>query len=165
MPSSIRKSERQKTIRVPESIALAVQQFNSGLFFECHETFEEVWQYEPGQLRDFYKGLIQIAAGFVHVQRGNAWGAITKLRSGSSYLEPYRPSAMGVDVDQAIAQARKAADKVDEAGDAALRRGDFNYEPRWSFDPDGISCEAVRWKAWCFDAQGRDQPMEITVFE
>jgi predicted metal-dependent hydrolase len=165
VPSSIRKSERQKTIRVPDSLAQAVQEFNSGQFFECHETLEEIWQDEPGALRDFYKGLIQVAAGFVHAQRANAWGAVTKLTSGSGYLEPYRPSTMGIDVDAAIAQARDAAARVEALGAASLRREEFPFSPCWSFDRDALAAESVRWRAWGFNAQGDAEDMEITVFE
>jgi predicted metal-dependent hydrolase len=165
VPSTTRKSERQKTIRVPDSLAQAVQEFNSGQFFECHETLEEIWQEEPGRLRDFYKGLIQVAAGFVHAQRANARGAVIKLSSGSDYLEPYRPAAMGIDVGSAIEQARDAASRIEALGAASLRRDSLPFNPRWSFDLAALPAEAVRWRAWGFNVQGNPEDMEITVFE
>jgi predicted metal-dependent hydrolase len=165
VPSSIRKSERQKTIRVPDAIARGVDEFNTGQYFECHETFEEVWQHEPGSLRDFYKGLIQVAAGFVHAGRANARGAVLKLTSGSDYLEGYRPAAMGINVNAAIAQAREAAAQIEALGPASLRRETSPFAPRWTFDDTALTSEAVRWRAWGFDARGAPMDMEITVFE
>ena len=39
-----------------------IEEFNQGLFFECHETLEEIWLEEHGEDRAFYQGIIQIAA-------------------------------------------------------------------------------------------------------
>ena len=40
-----------------------IDEFNRQLFFECHETLEELWLEERGEDRKFYQGIIQIAAG------------------------------------------------------------------------------------------------------
>ena len=46
------------------------QCFNEQLFFEAHEVLEELWLPQRGGPRDlFYKGLIQLAGAFVHVQK------------------------------------------------------------------------------------------------
>ena len=41
-----------------------IDEFNQGLFFECHETLEEIWQEDHGEDRLFYQWIIQIAAGY-----------------------------------------------------------------------------------------------------
>ncbi len=44
--------------------------FNAGLFYESHDVLEELWlpiRKEAGG--DFYKGLIQLAGAFVHLQK------------------------------------------------------------------------------------------------
>ena len=44
--------------------------FNRQLFFEAHEVLEELWLGERGRQDDrFYKGLIQLAGAFVHLQK------------------------------------------------------------------------------------------------
>lgn len=43
--------------------------FNQGRFFEAHEVLEALWLRERGTDRDFYKGLIQLAGAFVHLQK------------------------------------------------------------------------------------------------
>jgi predicted metal-dependent hydrolase len=36
-----------------------VHEFNTGCFFECHETLEDLWGGVRGTSRDFFQGLIQ----------------------------------------------------------------------------------------------------------
>ena len=44
--------------------------FNQQLFFEAHDVLEEIWLQQRGQQNDlFYKGLIQFAGAFVHIQK------------------------------------------------------------------------------------------------
>ncbi len=44
--------------------------FNDGLYYEAHDVLEEMWLPSRGQLADhFYKGLIQLAGAFVHLQK------------------------------------------------------------------------------------------------
>ncbi|MHB8577970.1 MAG: DUF309 domain-containing protein, partial [Dehalococcoidia bacterium] len=76
----------------------AVEQFNAGQFWECHETLEDYWGDEQGPLREFYHGFIQVAAGFVHVQRGNWHGAVRLLGEGYEKLLPFSPSCLDIDV-------------------------------------------------------------------
>ncbi len=76
-----------------------VEEFNQGLFFECHETLEEIWLEENGEERRFYQGIIQIAAGYFKLQQGVPAGAIKLWHSGLEKLEPYRPVYLGINVD------------------------------------------------------------------
>lgn len=39
--------------------------FNREKFFEAHEILELRWRQDKGEARDYYHGLIQIAAAFV----------------------------------------------------------------------------------------------------
>ena len=51
--------------------------FNEQLFFEAHEVLEELWLPQRGGPKDlFYKGLIQLAGAFVHVQKGRRQPAL-----------------------------------------------------------------------------------------
>jgi predicted metal-dependent hydrolase len=44
----------------------ALGEFNRGDWFECHETLEELWVGSQGEMRDFYKGVLQISVGLHH---------------------------------------------------------------------------------------------------
>jgi uncharacterized protein len=79
-----------------------IDEFNRGLFFECHETLEEIWLEEHGEERRFYQGIIQIAAGYFKLQQGVPAGAIKLWHSGLEKLEAYRPVCLGVDVESFV---------------------------------------------------------------
>lgn len=79
-----------------------IEQFNQGLFFECHETLEEIWLEEHGEDRAFYQGIIQIAAGYFKWEQGVLIGAIKLWRSGLEKLATYPPSHLGVELDAFI---------------------------------------------------------------
>jgi len=72
--------------------------FNAGLFFECHEFLEGIWRATAGPDRDFYHGIIQVAAAFYHFEKGNQHGARTLLGKAVAKLQRYRPRHLGVDV-------------------------------------------------------------------
>lgn len=78
--------------------------FNRHAFFEAHEVWEEIWRQERGPARQFYKGLIQAAVCLHHFGNGNLHGARTLLRSGTGYLQPYRPAYLGIDVDRLLVE-------------------------------------------------------------
>ena len=50
---------------------LGIRQFNAGEWFECHETVEDLWIGEEGELRNFYQGIIQVAVALHHWRNGN----------------------------------------------------------------------------------------------
>ncbi len=75
-----------------------VEEFNSGRFFECHDTLEEVWQGVRGPARDFLQGLIQISVGFYHLRNGNLRGGESQLEKGMSKLASYGDSYLGMEL-------------------------------------------------------------------
>jgi uncharacterized protein len=79
-----------------------IDEFNQGLFFECHETLEEIWLEENGEERRFYQGIIQIAAGYFKLQQGVPAGAVKLWHSGLEKLEAYRPVYLGINVESFV---------------------------------------------------------------
>lgn len=80
--------------------------FNAGDFYEAHDALEVVWlprrRTAEGEL---WKGLIQLAAAFVHVQRGRQGPALSLLRSSIRRLKARALESRGVDLAAAIALA------------------------------------------------------------
>ena len=60
--------------------------FNRGEFFAAHELWEDVWHDLAGDERVLVQGLIQIAAGLHHLQRGRTGAAARVLSRGVSKL-------------------------------------------------------------------------------
>ena len=76
-----------------------IQEFNERLFFECHETLEEIWLEEHGEDRLFYQGIIQIAAGYFKLEKGVPAGALKLWRTGLDKIAPYAPVHFGISVE------------------------------------------------------------------
>lgn len=76
-----------------------IQEFNDRLFFECHETLEEIWLEEHGEDRLFYQGIIQIAAGYFKLEQGVPAGALKLWRTGLDKVAPYAPVHFGISVE------------------------------------------------------------------
>jgi predicted metal-dependent hydrolase len=76
-----------------------IELFNRGDFFEAHEVWEELWLACPAAERRFFQALIQAAVALHHFGRGNYTGASRLFHSGRRYMEPYRPTYLGLDVE------------------------------------------------------------------
>lgn len=62
--------------------------FNRQLFYEAHEVLEELWlqqRHAPDGL--FYKGLIQFAGAFVHLQKGRPQPATALFKLALKHLK------------------------------------------------------------------------------
>lgn len=161
-----RKRLVTKRITVPGNFQRACDDYNAGRFFEAHEWLEEVWQQEQGPVRDLYKGLIQIAAGFVHISRQTEYGSERLLRTAVTYLAPYRPEGgMGWDIETIARDAEDALGRVRSLVPGRLGEFDLSRRPHFAFDASALATESLRWKAWGFDADGNALETEITVAE
>jgi uncharacterized protein len=101
-----------------EAFECAVDLFDAQRFFEAHEFLEYVWKSDEvaeGD-RDFWKGVTQVAVGFVHTQRGNDVGAVRLLERALGYLAPYPDRHRGVDAAALSAAARRVAAQVEDRG-------------------------------------------------
>jgi hypothetical protein len=94
----------------------AVDLFNNGEFFQCHEALELVWMPERGPRRFFLQGLIHVAVGFYHWQRGNPDGTSRQLRKGLQKLDAYLPECEGIDTSRLCREVLSAVELVEAAG-------------------------------------------------
>lgn len=101
-----------------ENHRLAREHFNAGRFFPAHEAWETAWK----QARDtgdaeFFKGLSQLGAGYVHLLRGNAHGTKQLLRRAARRIARYPRGHFGVDTAEVSRKAEEDA--------AAVERGEI----------------------------------------
>lgn len=96
-----------------------VAHFNGARYWHAHEAWEALWRSAPDDERDFYQGLIKVAAGLLHLQRRNRRGAINKLSEGLAQLAAYVPAHRGVVVSELVGTASGIL--------AALRDGELPY--------------------------------------
>ena len=92
----------------PDEYLEFIRLFNDERFFEAHEVLEALWRRENGTPKPFYQGLIQIAAAFVHLQKGTPAGAPPLYQKAFSHLEPFLPSFSGLDLNVLLTAAHQA---------------------------------------------------------
>lgn len=64
--------------------------FNRQLYFEAHEVLEAIWLPDrQGPNGAFYKGLIQLAGAFVHLQKNRVRPAAALFKLAESNLKEY----------------------------------------------------------------------------
>ena len=77
--------------------------FNQGWFYESHDVLEELWLSDrQGPNYGFYKGLIQFAGAFVHLQKDRLKPAAALFRLSRNYLSLYPPVYHSLDVARVI---------------------------------------------------------------
>ncbi|MBI3880325.1 MAG: DUF309 domain-containing protein [Verrucomicrobia bacterium] len=73
--------------------------FNEGLFYEAHDVLEELWLAQwHGPNHSFYKGLIQFAGAFVHLQKQRLRPAAALFKLARTNLEKYLATHEQLDV-------------------------------------------------------------------
>jgi hypothetical protein len=109
-----------------------VHDFDRGAFFEAHEHWELLWLDAVGDEKRWLQGLIQIAAAFVHYERGfHATGFVKLMSEGWAKTRDYAGDTWGLDmpaVRAAMQPWREHARRVGEGAD--LREGAPPHLPR-----------------------------------
>ena len=73
--------------------------FNRRLFYEAHEVLEHIWLKDrQGPNGAFYKGLIQLAGAFVHLQKNRLRPAAALFKLALANLEKYPARHDGLEV-------------------------------------------------------------------
>lgn len=100
----------------PGQFLLAIRQFNSREWYDCHETIEEMWLGETGEMRNFLQGTLQISVAMLHWRNGNHGGAVSLLASGVNYLKRVSDVCLWVDVAALIADSDRVRVALETLG-------------------------------------------------
>jgi hypothetical protein len=99
-----------------------------GNWFGAHEAWETAWKQARGTGdEEFYKGLSQMGAGYVHLLRGNAHGARTLLRRGAGRIGAYRDPHRGIATTALSDELENVARRV--AGGEITLGEDARFDP------------------------------------
>jgi uncharacterized protein len=89
--------EDYDALGIEENHELARAHVRAGRYFPAHEAWETAWkQARNTPDAEFFKGLSQMGAGYVHLLRGNAHGAVTLLRRASGRVAAYPDGHRGI---------------------------------------------------------------------
>jgi hypothetical protein len=97
--------------------------FNAGQYYEAHDVLEHLWLRGCGEEHAFYKGLIQIAGAFVHLQKQylrpehpkdgkRLRPAVRLFELGERNVAPYGPRHLGLDVAALRVLCRGMAEEI-----------------------------------------------------
>jgi predicted metal-dependent hydrolase len=92
--------------------------FNRQLFYEAHDVLEELWLAEGkhGANYGFYKGLIQFAGAFVHLQKNRLRPAAALFKLSRSYLERFPARHQQLDLTHLLSLAAEWIRFLEGAG-------------------------------------------------
>jgi hypothetical protein len=110
------------------------QCWNEQRYYEAHDVLEQVWLNKDSEDDDFFKGLIQAAGAFVHLQKHfehpthakhgrRLQPAVRLFRLAEKNLAPFAPVRHGLDVTALLELLRTEREKV--------MNSDFQVNP-WS---------------------------------
>ena len=119
--------------RWPRPYLECVRLYQAGRHWHAHEALEDLWRAtRDPQRRRFYQGIIQLAAAFVHAERGNMRGVQRLLAKAAAKLEGVSSPCLGLDVER-LRRAMAAAGSEARAVEAdPRRRFDWRCKPRLS---------------------------------
>jgi hypothetical protein len=71
---------KEEELSKEEAIDRARDLFNNERFWRCHEVLENIWKQSEGEEKRLLNGVILVAAGFVHFQKGENETCVGILR-------------------------------------------------------------------------------------
>ncbi len=90
-----------------DNFAKAINEFNNELFFECHDTLEELWNEERNpEIKKFYHGLIHITVGFYHLTNLNFRGAISQFKKSLDKLSEFPEIYEGINLNELLSEVK-----------------------------------------------------------
>jgi predicted metal-dependent hydrolase len=98
--------------------------FNAGEFFEAHEALENAWNAETGEVRNLYRGILQIAVVYLHITRGNYNGAIKVYERSQRWLKDWADVCKGIQVEELRKNAELAIQELQKLGLERIREFD-----------------------------------------
>src|SRR5512141_2656417 len=90
--------------------------FNAHQFWHAHEALEAAWLVETGDVRHLYRGILQIAVTYLHVQRANYRGAVKVYQRSHRWLSPFPDQCRGIDLGQLRRDAAAVMAEVSRLG-------------------------------------------------
>lgn len=79
--------------------------FNQKKYFEAHEELEFAWREEKGQIRELYRGILQVGVAYYHIQRKNFPGAKIMIERAMKWLNLFPDLIYGINLKKLKTEA------------------------------------------------------------
>ena len=124
-------------IQFPPSFYTALDQFNAGEYFACHETLEALWIPEERPVREVYQGILHVAVGCYHLTTRRNWvGAVNQFAKALRRLGPWPGAIGGVDVDSLRMDIERLRNHLIDIGRDRVREFDTTLLPVVTYEID-----------------------------
>lgn len=146
--------------------------FNSGNFFEAHEDLEIAWLAEKGEIRNLYRGILQIGVMYLHITRGNYNGAVKLYDRSMKWLKAWPDVCMGIQVGKLKSNAEDVfkslkelgAEKIREFDLTLLRPVEWNEKRIWICDRCGAEMHEKNCKVSCRNCGNRFDCSDLNIY-
>lgn len=101
-----------------------LQLFNTGEYFEAHEALEDAWNAEQGQAKNLYRGILQVAVVYLHITRGNYWGAVKVYERSVKWLKDIPDICKGIRVGILKLDAQQVMVEIQKLGEEKIAEFD-----------------------------------------
>jgi predicted metal-dependent hydrolase len=149
-----------------------IELFNAGRFFDSHEELELAWREETGEIRDLYRGILQVAVTYLHITRGNYDGAVKVYGRSLKWTQGWNVVCRGVNVGKFRNDAQLAMQEVQRLGKERLAEFDrslfkpiqWNAKRLWICDRCGNEMREKNCKVTCPNCGNRFDCSDLNLY-
>jgi uncharacterized protein len=109
---------------LPAPVLKGLHEFNSGEYYEAHETLEGVWMHESGPVREVYRAVLQIGIAYYQITRGNYQGARKMFLRSLQWFANLPDQCQGIDVAKLREDAAAAREHLELLGPIRINEFD-----------------------------------------
>lgn len=146
--------------------------FNAGEFFEAHEELETAWQEEAGEIRDLYRGILQVTVTYLHITRGNYDGAVKVYGRSLKWTRDWGDVCRGINVKKFREDAETVMKEVERLGRERIAAFDlslfqpiqWNEKRLWLCDRCGSEMYEKNCKVTCPNCGNRFDCSDLNLY-
>lgn len=106
-----------------------VDLFNAGKFWEAHETFEDLWRRQKGDVKRLVQGFVQSAAAFSYIERRRYESILYLFDKSVEKLAATSHLLPGVNIQHLVDSMKDAKEEVARLGETNLEKFDPSLYP------------------------------------
>jgi uncharacterized protein len=146
--------------------------FNEGNFFDAHEELEIAWKEETGEVRDLYRGILQVAVTYLHITRGNYNGAVKVYERSLKWMQGWNDVCRGINVKKFRSDAEAVMREVERLGKGVIGNFDvslfkpihWNEKRLWICDRCGNEMYEKNCKVSCPNCGNRFDCSDVNLY-
>ena len=149
-----------------------IKLFNAGEFFEAHEELESAWRDETGEVRELYRGILQVAVAYLHITRGNYEGAVKVYGRSLKWTQGWSDVCRGINLKRLRDDAEAAIHELERLGKEKIGEFDrslfkpiqWNEKRVWVCDRCGSEMHEKNCKVTCPNCGNRFDCSDLNLY-